>query len=93
MKELLFYASVIGDHEKVIDYYIQHGDFQKALVILSKLTREEYYYKFSSILMHHIPQETVNAWIRLPKLEPRKLIPAIMHYNSAKTDKDVRKNN
>lgn len=45
------------------------------------------YYKFSPVLMQHIPEETVNAWIeQKERLDPRKLIPALVYYEQ-KEDK------
>jgi hypothetical protein len=38
----------------------------------------ELYYRFASILMRNAPRETVDAWIKRPTLDPRRLIPAII---------------
>eukprot|EP01114_Cavostelium_apophysatum_P012613 TRINITY_DN2865_c0_g1_i3.p1 TRINITY_DN2865_c0_g1~~TRINITY_DN2865_c0_g1_i3.p1 ORF type:complete len:686 (+),score=202.00 TRINITY_DN2865_c0_g1_i3:113-2170(+) len=83
-EELVFYATIIEDFERVIAHHIQHNNYTKALEVMSKQSNEEVYYKFSPVLMHHIPQQTVDAWIRAPFLDPRKLIPALMRYDSSK---------
>lgn len=45
-------------------------------------TDTELYYKFSPVLMQHIPRQTVSAWIeQKKKLDPRRLIPALVHYH------------
>lgn len=36
MKELLYYATIIEDFDKVISYHIQHGEYNKALEMLTK---------------------------------------------------------
>jgi hypothetical protein len=36
MQELLFYATVIEDWERVISYYIQEEDYIKALQVMMK---------------------------------------------------------
>ena len=50
--------------------------------VLCLQTDRELYYKFSPVLMQHLPKKTVNAWIEQKrKLDPRKLIPALVHYH------------
>ncbi len=40
------------------------------------------YYKFSPVLVKHIPRETVEAWISCERyLNPKKLIPALIQCN------------
>ncbi len=40
------------------------------------------YYKFSPVLIKHIPQETVEAWIACERcLNPKKLIPSLIQCN------------
>jgi vacuolar protein sorting-associated protein 18 len=78
--ELLFYAGLIDDHERVISHHIQHADYKKALAVLDRLgeAHEEMFYKFSPVLMHYAPIQTVNVWIKASFLNPVKLIPALM---------------
>ena len=48
------------------------------------------YYDFSPILMRHAPRETVDAWMsRRTKLEPVKLIPALVQYNLSEDELKV----
>lgn len=51
----------------------------------------ELYYKFSPVLMQHLPRETVDAWIRVGKqLDPKKLIPALVQYDHLRNIDQVR---
>lgn len=69
--DLLFYAEIIGDIEKLVQYYIQHGFWKRALDALDKQNEESLYYKHCPLLMEKIPQETVNLLIKKPNLSPR----------------------
>lgn len=83
-REMIFYATMMEDYERVINVYINERNYVQALNVLLKQTNEELFYRFSPILMHHIPYETVNLWQKASSfLKPRKLIPALMRYNPA----------
>jgi len=90
--ELLYYATIMEDFERVIGYYIQAGDYIQALQKMSSQTSEEIFYKFSPIVMYHVPFDTVDAWIKATNLNPRKLIPALMRYDPAKNPKGNKTN-
>lgn len=81
--ELLAYASLVGDHARVVEHHLQCGEYGKALDVLCQQDNLELYYKYSPPLMHHAPHDTVNVWIGEPRLEPRRLIPALMRYDPA----------
>ncbi len=81
--ELLSYASLVGDHARVVEHHLQCGEYGKALDVLCQQDNVELYYKYSPPLMHHVPHDTVNVWIAEPRLEPRRLIPALMRYDPA----------
>jgi tetratricopeptide (TPR) repeat protein len=85
VEELLFYANLVEDHELVISHHIQCGEYLMALSVLAKLTgrNDDVYYKFSPVLMHHAPEQTVNAWMAAPFLDPKRLLPALMRYDEA----------
>ena len=81
IQELLYFAELIDDYETVVSYYIQQSNYITALDKMAKQHNEEIYYKYSPILMHYIPRETVNVLLKLGNnLDPRKLIPALMRY-------------
>ncbi|XP_027053569.1 vacuolar protein sorting-associated protein 18 homolog [Pocillopora damicornis] len=96
VENLIFFAMFMQDFEHVISHHIQHDDFMAALDVLTKQTDTELYYKFSPVLMQHIPRQTVNAWTeqKKKKLDPRRLIPALVHYHqqgkSTQTEEAIR---
>jgi len=83
IEELLFFAKEKGDFELVINHYIQRREYLNALQALQEQSNEELYYHFAPVLMHYVPYHTVEVLMRGPStLEPRKLIPALMRYDS-----------
>ncbi|KAG0369768.1 Pep3/Vps18/deep orange family-domain-containing protein [Gamsiella multidivaricata] len=80
-EQLLFYAILIGDYERVISHWIQQKNYRNALEVLSKQESLDTYYRFSPVLMENAPYETVSAWMRQPNLNPRNLIPALLKYD------------
>ncbi|KAG0232703.1 hypothetical protein BGW42_007957 [Actinomortierella wolfii] len=84
--QLLFYAELIGDYERVISHWIQEKNYRNALEVLSKQESLDIYYRFSPALMENAPYETVSAWMRQPNLNPRNLIPALLKYDHKMMD-------
>jgi tetratricopeptide (TPR) repeat protein len=81
-KELLFYASVVKDYDKVIGYHIQQGQYDMALEVLVKQREPRLFYKHCPVLMVNSPFKLVNILMTEIKelVEPRQLIPALMRY-------------
>lgn len=85
VEDMVFFAVLMQDFEKVISHCIQQDDYDGALKMLKKQSDMELYYKFSPLLMQYIPKETVTAWImKSSELEPMKLIPALVQYDHDK---------
>ncbi|KAI9374913.1 Pep3/Vps18/deep orange family-domain-containing protein [Aspergillus egyptiacus] len=82
-KELLFFATVINDHNYVLSYWIQRENWSEALDVLQKQSDPEVFYKHSSVLMSHAAAGLVDILMRQTNLEPEKLIPALLNYNSS----------
>lgn len=82
--ELLYYASLINDYDRVISHWIIEKNWEKALETLCKQANAETFYKFSPVLMENAPYETVNVWMRQPNLNPRQLIPSLLRYDHSK---------
>ncbi|XP_055729356.1 vacuolar protein sorting-associated protein 18 homolog isoform X1 [Salvelinus fontinalis] len=80
--DMVYFSVVMQDYERVISHHCQHDDYSAALEVLSKHCDEKLFYKFSPILMQHIPKKVVDAWIQMgSRLEPKKLIPALVNYS------------
>ncbi|GAA6060223.1 hypothetical protein JCM10212_002302 [Sporobolomyces blumeae] len=73
----LFYASAIGDHERIVQHHVAHEDWTKALQALSKQDSLDLYYRHAAILARNAPKEAVDAFMRRRDLDVRRLIPAL----------------
>lgn len=76
----LHFASVTGDHERIVRHHIQAKQWTKAIDAINEQDSLELYYSFASVLMRHAPAQTVECWTRQRKLDPRKLIPALLQH-------------
>lgn len=85
---MLHYAGVVGEWERVVRYWIERKEWEKAVEVLSGLKEDSghlvLYYRFSTILMRHAARTLVDAWLRQDALKPRKLIPAMLQHKPAK---------
>lgn len=79
--ELLFYANSVDDYSFMLSYWVRLEKWNEALYILRKQDEPEIYYKYATVLLVNCPRETVDSWMRVPELVPRKLIPAILSYS------------
>lgn len=79
-EDMLIYADLIKDYERIVAHHMRHGEYDLALDKLGGLTAEyaEIVYRFSPELMRVRPAETVSMWLKLPYVEPRRLFPALM---------------
>lgn len=81
-EELLFFATVVNDYNYVLSYWVQRERWQESLSVLKKQTDPEIFYKYSSVLMAHVPVELVDVMMRHSNFDAQKLIPAFLNYNS-----------
>ncbi|KAL9601709.1 MAG: hypothetical protein Q9219_002320 [cf. Caloplaca sp. 3 TL-2023] len=81
-QELLAYATAIDDCNFVISYWIQRERWKECLDVLKKQNDPEIFYRYSSVLMTHAAADLVEILMRHSDLNPRKLIPALLAYNS-----------
>uniref|UniRef100_A0A8C5R6H0 Vacuolar protein sorting-associated protein 18 homolog n=1 Tax=Leptobrachium leishanense TaxID=445787 RepID=A0A8C5R6H0_9ANUR len=83
-EHMVYFAVLMQDYERVVSHHCQHDDYEEALQVLSKHKDETLFYKFSPVLMQHIPKSVVDAWIAMGKsLVPKKLIPALVNYSQS----------
>lgn len=78
MDVFLNFANVIGDFERIIEYWVSEEEWVKAIDVLHRQPDLELYYRFASVLMRSAPKEIVDAWTRRPTLDPIRLIPALL---------------
>lgn len=90
--ELLYFAELIKDYDKVIEYHIYHDDYDNALSTFKMLngSQSKLYYKYCSILMKHSPKEFVDILINIPaeKLEPKYFIPSLIKFAESSPDQE-----
>uniref|UniRef100_A0A4W3J9J1 Vacuolar protein sorting-associated protein 18 homolog n=1 Tax=Callorhinchus milii TaxID=7868 RepID=A0A4W3J9J1_CALMI len=81
-EDALFFAVIMQDYERVVAHHCQHEDYSAALEVLSRYRHPGLFYKFSPLLMQHLPRQVVDAWIQMRKqLDPKSLIPALVNYS------------
>ncbi|BGP36576.1 tethering complex subunit [Rhodotorula kratochvilovae] len=73
----LFYTSVVGDHERIIQHHVAQEEWGKALQALSKQESLDLYYRFAAVLVRHAPKDAIDTFLRQPRLDVRRLIPAL----------------
>ncbi|OAX79077.1 hypothetical protein ACJ72_06605 [Emergomyces africanus] len=81
-EELLYFATATNDYNFVLSYWIQREKWSEALNVLKKQTIPDVFYKYSSVLMTHVPTDLVDILMRQIDLDPQKLIPALLSYNN-----------
>ncbi|KAF0697671.1 Aste57867_11642 [Aphanomyces stellatus] len=81
--ELVFFAGLIEDYEKVVTYHIHRGEYGAAIELLRGAPTqkvEELYYKYSPELIVAKPKEVFEAWKAAETLDPTRLIPSIVRH-------------
>eukprot|EP00658_Telonema_sp_P-2_P068297 TRINITY_DN5723_c0_g1_i10.p1 TRINITY_DN5723_c0_g1~~TRINITY_DN5723_c0_g1_i10.p1 ORF type:complete len:969 (-),score=176.47 TRINITY_DN5723_c0_g1_i10:301-3207(-) len=88
--ELVLYANHIGDHSVTVGHYIQRKEWERALDVMSKQQDPNSFYKHTPVLMRHVPAATVSVLLQnTPGLDPVKLIPALIQYESSRGATDA----
>lgn len=79
LDDLVFFANLMQDYERVINHYVKADRWSDALTALRKQSNADLYYKFSPVLMQNAPRETVEIWKAAKnRLDPSRLIPALV---------------
>ncbi|KAF2005459.1 hypothetical protein P154DRAFT_559969 [Amniculicola lignicola CBS 123094] len=81
-EELLYFATVVDDYNYVLSYWVQRERWAESLDVLKKQTDPEIFYKYSSVLMVHVPVDLIEIMMRQTNLNAQKLIPAFLNYNN-----------
>ncbi|KAJ1726507.1 tethering complex subunit, partial [Coemansia biformis] len=77
----LHYASLRGDYERIVEYWMEKEEHQRAIEILGHYGTPEMFYRYAPALMSAEPAALVDILMRQPKLVTSKLIPALMRYD------------
>ncbi|KAI7957480.1 hypothetical protein MJO28_004575 [Puccinia striiformis f. sp. tritici] len=80
---MIYYANLVGDHQRIIRHYILEEDWKKAIDSLNRQTDLELYYKFAPVLVSHEARLATTAFMRQPKLDVKRLIPALIPTRSS----------
>lgn len=83
IEEMLEYAKMIEDYERVITYYIQQGQHAKALSTMNRKVSNETWIKFAPVIIEYAPADLVDALVRTG-VDPKGVIPALMKYDISK---------
>ncbi|KAJ3516463.1 hypothetical protein NLJ89_g1114 [Agrocybe chaxingu] len=74
----LFYATTIGDFQRVVEHWVLEEQWTKAIEVISRQSDVELYYRFGPVLMHQAPKETVDSWLRQSSIDPLRLVPSLL---------------
>ncbi|KAJ2643398.1 tethering complex subunit [Coemansia sp. RSA 1694] len=74
----LHYASLRGDYERVVEYWMEKENYIQAIEVLGHYGTPEAFYRYSPLLMSAEPEALVEILMRQPALTANKLIPALM---------------
>lgn len=74
-------AKLSGDFEDVVQYYMDLGEFSKALEMMDSIKSDKLFYTHGHILMKRMPKEFVDTLIKRPAIDPTRLIPVLIQEN------------
>lgn len=58
----------------------------RVLIIFGLQSNLEMYYRFGPVLMRQAPKETVDSWLRQPRLDPHKFVPSLLQIQHVPRD-------
>ncbi|RMZ89125.1 hypothetical protein DV736_g3647, partial [Chaetothyriales sp. CBS 134916] len=90
--ELLFFANAMADYDYVLSYWIQREKWTDALSVLNKQTKADTFYRYSNVLMTHVPAGFVEILMRQSNIEPPQILPALLSYNQLAHDVPLSQN-
>ena len=80
-EELLYFANNITDYDYVLSYWVQREKWNEALSVLKRQSNPETFYRYSNVLMTHVPAGLIEILMRRDNIEPQKVVPALLSYN------------
>jgi hypothetical protein len=79
---LLSYLTFHKDWTNLIQILLEQKQWNAALDVVGRQSDPTLYYRHSTILVQNIPKETIALWKKCPFLNPRLLMPAMLHCTS-----------
>jgi hypothetical protein len=79
-REMLLFATLIDDLERVVAFHVGEGEYGPALQLLEEAASERVeglFHKYAHTLMDAAPLRTLRAWMKTPGLDPVRLLPAL----------------
>lgn len=87
---LTFFAEQIDDFECLIEHHLQSGQYERALNILRIEECLDLYYRYSPIIVQHLPSQLANQLMPLAsQIDFAKLIPALVHFDHSNDQENV----
>lgn len=77
-----WFASLINDIDTLILCTLEASEWAKTLELIGGQSKPERYYRHARVLIEMVPDQVVTLWIRSPFLNPRLLIPAMLHHET-----------
>lgn len=81
---MLHYAAVVGEHDRIVRYWIQQEGWERAISALDDQASLELYYRFAPVLIKRAAEPTVQSWTKRDTLQPKRLMPAMLLYKRVK---------
>lgn len=81
---MLHYAAVVGEHDRIVRYWVQQEEWERAIAALEDQNSLKLYYRFAPVLIRRAAGPTVQSWIKRDTLQPKRLMPAMLLYKQAK---------
>jgi len=87
-QEMLFFAKLIHDWDRIISFHVQQQEYDSAVNVLQSLVDlfdqqnvQDVFYKFIPVLIYHEPKLTVDCMISVPELDQLAVLPALTRYS------------
>jgi len=92
--EMLHFAMMIGDHDRMIAHFIRQRDYEGALDELlqrqddvgNNTALDELFCRYIPILIYQMPRQTVEMLKTVHSVSPAKLLPALMRYDLSRNE-------
>eukprot|EP00475_Leptophrys_vorax_P001326 TRINITY_DN10707_c0_g1_i1.p1 TRINITY_DN10707_c0_g1~~TRINITY_DN10707_c0_g1_i1.p1 ORF type:complete len:664 (-),score=170.26 TRINITY_DN10707_c0_g1_i1:2071-4062(-) len=84
--EMMHFASLVRDYDKMISYHIAQCEYKKGVAILNSRDVPELFYRYAPLLFHYEPRLVVDSLMKVRSLDPSKFLPALMRYDTSRNE-------